>query len=631
MKTKRIIIFVFIIALLGSCGKFLEPYPNGNYDSETLWQYQNLVQGLIGYCYDQVNSNNRHYADNEGVYLDGATDDAVVTSSTNVMRRYAVNSMTTSQDPFATYWDRDYRAIRNCNLFLKDRRGYNTKYIRTQAAPSLDTWNNLVRNRLQGEAFALRAYFEWDLLQRFGGMANGVMLGFPIVTNVLNATDNINLARNPYDDCVRQIIADCDSAYKYLPIAHRDYLAVAADLAYSGGKYWGRFDGITMRAIKANVYLTWASPRFNPANIIARWDSAAVNAKKVIDFKMVRDVLSPVGNSFTPAAGVAWTNPNSPEIVFSTRYNGSNTTMERLFYPGGFAGTASVGATQELVDAFPMANGYPITDLVNSGYNPANPYAGRDPRFYSTIFYNNAKANRNNDITKPMYTFENWNEPVPGKDAANTKSDNTRTNYYIKKYVFMGWNNSDVPVSSTNHSKFIYRWAHMLLIYAEAANKVVGPLDAVRYNYAGTPNPMSARTAIQYLRARKTYDGANGLSVAPPAVPTLAQDGYLINTAAAGPDAFDALVRNERRIETCFEGLRFYDLRRWTTDANWASVINAPVHGAYIAQVAPGVFNYNLNYVVEQRNFPSPYNPIPYTEILRMTNLQQNDGWANWN
>jgi hypothetical protein len=134
MKTKRIIFLASIIAILGSCTKMLEPYPNGNYDSESLWQYQNLVQGLIGYCYDNVaartpGTSERNYNDNEGAYLDGATDNGVITSSTHVMRRYAVNSLTTSQDPFATYWDRDYRSIRNCNLFLKDRRGYNTKFI----------------------------------------------------------------------------------------------------------------------------------------------------------------------------------------------------------------------------------------------------------------------------------------------------------------------------------------------------------------------------------------------------------------------------------------------------------------------------------------------------------------------
>jgi hypothetical protein len=609
MKTKRIILLACIIALLGSCTKFLEPYPNGNYDSETLWQYQNLVQGLIGYCYDNVNSNTRNYNDNEGVYLDGATDDAVVTSSTQVMRRYAVNTMTTSQDPFATYWDRDYRSIRNCNLFLKDRRGYNTKVIINSH------WNDLVKNRLQGEAFALRAFFEWDLLQKFGGKGtDGQMLGFPIVTDVLNATDNINLARNTYDECVKQIISDCDSAYKYLPIAHRDYLVASADLGYAGGKYWNRFDGITMKAIKANVYLTWASPRFNPSNDLSRWDSAAYNAMKVVNFKMVKDVVAGNTNSFNPANGVVWTNPNSPEIVFGTRWNTSNLSMERLFYPGGFQGTGSVGATQELVDAFPMANGRPITDPL-SGYDPTKPYLNRDPRFYSSIFYNTAVAKLNN-TGATMYTFENWNTgPTVGKDAAGTKSDNTRTNYYIKKYIYMGYNPTASSPASVTHSKFIIRWAHMVLTFAEAANHVTKNPNTALYG-------MTPKAALKMLRVRKTYDNATGLS---------ATDPFL--DAQTTEAAFDALVKNERRIETCFEGMRFYDLRRWTTDATWASVINKPVHGAYITQVAgtPVTYTYDLNNVVEERNFPSPCNPIPYSEILRMSKLVQNEGWPSWN
>lgn len=614
MKTKRIILLASIIALLGSCAKYLEPYPNGNYDSESLWEYQNLVQGLVGNCYDLVNSDTRNYNDIEGAYLDGATDNAVVTSSTNVMSRYAVNSMTTSQDPFATYWDRDYRAIRNCNLFLKDRRGYNTKFIRTQPAPTFDHWNDLVKNRLQGEAFALRAFFQWDLLQKFGGKGtDGQMLGFPIVTAVLNTTDNVDLARNTYDECVKQIISDCDSAWKYLPIAHRDYLVPSADLGYAGGRYWNRFDGISTRAIKAQVYLTWASPRFNPGNDQSRWDSAAYNAKKVMDFKMTKDVVVGNANSFSPTAGVVWTNPNSPEIVFGTRWV-TNLNMERLFYPGGFQGTGSIGATQDLVDAFPMANGRPITDPL-SGYNSATPYVGRDARFYSSIFYNTAIAKKNNTGVT-MYTFENWNTgPTIGKDAAGTKSDNTLTNYSIKKFVFMGWNPTDASPSSVTHCKFVIRWAHMVITFAEAANHVTHNPNTALYG-------MTPKAALQLLRVRKTYDNANGL----PAV-----DPYL--DAQTTEVAFDALVKNERRIETCFEGMRFYDLRRWTTDSNWETVINAPVHGAYITQVAgtPATYIYDLTRVVSVRNFPSPYNPIPYSEILRMNKLVQNEGWPSWN
>ncbi len=305
MKTKKIIIFFGALALLaGSCKNYLEPWPNGNYDNENIWEYQNMVQGIINRCYDNiaassVGSSSRTYNDNEGAFLDGVTDDAVITSTANTLRRYAVNAMTSSSDPFATYWDRDYRSISQCNIFLKDRRGYNTRYM-VKAM-----YNDQVRNRLQGEAFALRAYFEWDLLQKFGGMGtNGQMLGFPIITDVVDPYGDINYARNTYDECVDQIIQDCDSALKYLPLAYRDFLytslpAPANDLTYQGGKYWNRFDDTGVWAIKANVYLTYASPRFNPSNILARWDSAAKYANKLVNFKLTTDQTSST-NSFRP-------------------------------------------------------------------------------------------------------------------------------------------------------------------------------------------------------------------------------------------------------------------------------------------------------------------------------------------
>jgi hypothetical protein len=616
MKTTKLLIIGFILVLISSCKDYLDPWPNGNYDSENMWDYQNMIQGLVNRCYDNigemsVGGSTRNYNTNCGVFLDGVTDDAVITSSTHVMRRYAVNSMTTSQDPFQTYWDRNYRSIAQCNTFLKDRKGYNTRYM------IKDLWNNQVRTRLQGEAFALRAYFEWDLLQKFGGMAGGTMLGFPIVTEPIDVTANTDLARNTYDECVAQIIADCDSAMKYLPLAHRDFLyPTGTDLTFLGGKYWNRFDDIGVMAVKANVYLTWASPRFNPGNLVARWDSAAKISKKIIDFKINVDQIASA-NSFRPLNAVVFTNPNSAEIVFSTRYNTGNTAMERLFYPGGFQGNGEVGATQELVNSFGMANGYPINDLTNRGnYNPADPYANRDPRFYSAIFHNNATAKRLSNSTV-MYTFQNANEGVAlGKDAAGARSDNSRTNYHIKKFVYMGVNFSDATIVSAPHSRFLFRWSHFVLAFAEAANHVTKNPNTALYG-------LTPRDAIKYMRQRKTYDGVT---------PTFSvTDPYLVEVAAAGEVPFDAFVKNERRIETCFEGMRFYDLRRWTTDSNWESVINQPVHGAYVVNTGTNAYTYNLNWLVEERKLPSPYNPIPYNEMMRMSKLVQNDGWPSWN
>ena len=612
MKTKIILLGVLLIMGV-SCTDYLDPYPNGDKSTEDIWKYQDMVQGLVGQCYDNMT---RNYDNNEGAYLDCATDDGVSTVSTQAMRRLALGALTpsadyNSSDLFANYWARDYASIKLVNMFLKDRRGYNTKFIVPKVVNGVVStrYNDLVKNRLQGEAFALRAWFQWDLLQKFGGKGiDGKMLGFPIVLEPLEIGGTINLARNTYDDCVKQIIADCDSAYKYLPIAHRDFLVPDAnDRVYAGGRFWGKLDGITTRAIKANVYLTWASPRFNPTNDLSRWDNAAKNAKEVIDFKLKVDNVT---GGFNPTTGVNWLDPNSPEAVFISRSNTDNPSreaMERMFYPGGFQGNGVMGATQELIDAFPMKNGYPISDP-KSLYNPNDPYKDRDPRFYSIIFHNNALAKRNN-TGAVMYTFENWVNG--GKDAAGAKSTNSLTNYHIKKNVYMGLNWADATILRQPHTKMFIRWAHMVLTFAEAANQVVGPTDAAKYG-------ISAKTAMQYLRVRKTYDGA--------ALYTAAADPYL-DIVAANTALFDSFVRNERRIETCFEGMRFYDLRRWTTNLD---ELNKSVHMATITKKDDGTFTYDLTKEVEKRAYKSAYLPIPYSEILRMSNLVQNEGWESW-
>jgi starch-binding outer membrane protein, SusD/RagB family len=621
MKIKKILVSIGLISVvLSSCNDYLDPYPNGERDEDDLWEYPTMVQGLIGKIYDYTP---KSYDDNEGAYFECATDNGVSTSRTRDMTKWAQNSLTTGQDPFLTYWDRDYKAISLANTFLEDRKGFNTHYL---TATNSDK-DSLVRYRLQGEAFALRAWFLWDLLQKFGGKAkDGTMLGVPIVTEPLDLSKDVNLARNTYDECVQQILNDCDSAFKYLPIAHRDYLYTSAELAYAGSRYWNRIDGITTRAIKSNVYLTWASPRFNPGSDVNRWDSAAYYAKTVIDFKLTVDGVNNTenpqrANAFSPSSYINWQDPQSPEIVWSSQYYTGSNSMEKAFYPGGFGANGAMGATQELVDCFGMNNGYPIDDP-RSGYDPQHPYLNRDPRFYSTIFYNSATANRLSN-SEVMYTFETWTSEdgnTNGKDLADLTSTNCRTNYYIKKYIYMGWNPSDKSVDAQRRCKMLIRWEHMLLNFAEAANHVVASPAASLYG-------LSPKDAVKLLRERPTSDNNAGL------FPSQA-DPYL-DEVATNTDRFDVLVKNERRITTCFEGNRFYDLRRWTTSVDEMNMLTTReqdgyVHGVSIIKKADDSYLYDFSMQVEKRLFKSAYLPIPYEEILRMDNLIQNEGWDSW-
>lgn len=606
MKKTGILILGGIALLHTSCGDLLDPYPYGSFPEEELWKYPNLVQGFVGKAYDYMP---KTYNDNDGYYLDGATDDAVITSTTHVMQRLATGAITTNNDPFEVYWANDYQAIGSVNRFLKDNRGFNTRFKTNVRQDSL------TRHRLQGEAYALRAWFHWDLVQKFGGKGlNGELLGVPLMTEPVDDAYNttMNWARNTYSECIAQIQADCDSAYLYLPIAHRDFLMEqSTDKGCAGSMFWGCMDGITTRAILAQMYLTYASPLFNPDNDLSRWEKAATYAKEVIDFKLNVDNVK---NGFDAQKGVEWTNPNFAGIVFASRFKTGNDEMERALYPAGFSGNGAIGASQELVDAFPMKNGYPKEHPEGAKlYDPQNPYANRDPRFYSVIFYNGATANRDNNASKPMYTFESWYTPehTVGKDIAGNQNT-SRTNYHIKKFIYMGLNWTDASVKRTNHSKFFIRWAHMLLTFAEAANEVAGP--------NGTVSGMSAKEAMQYLRSRRTYDNAELYAKTDP---------YLDEVAAQGKDAFREFIRNERRIETCFEGMRFYDLRRWSTEKD-LSLLNSTLTKPMILKQEDGTFEYTYGETIERRSFPSVYLPIPYKEILRMDQLVQNQGWENW-
>ena len=83
-------------------------------------------------------------------------------------------------------------------------------------------------------------------------------------------------------------------------------------------------------------------------------------------------------------------------------------------------------------------------------------------------------------------------------------------------------------------------------------------------------------------------------------------------------DKMAQLIRNERRIELCFENKRFWDIRRWKMP------LDEKAKGMQIEKAGESL-NYKV-IEVENRNYKDYmyYGPIPYSEMLKWSNLQQN-------
>jgi hypothetical protein len=158
--------------------------------------------------------------------------------------------------------------------------------------------------------------------------------------------------------------------------------------------------------------------------------------------------------------------------------------------------------------------------------------------------------------------------------------------------------NMDPKVANTkNHYEVHMRYTELFLIYAEAANEAFGGPDGT-----GT-NGISARDVIAAIRKRA------GIAAADPYLASITTQADMRN-----------LIRNERRLELCFEGFRFWDLRRWNADLTEnAKGVNINKSGTTFTVVD-----------VERRAYDNTYQhygPLPQTEILKFNALIQNKGW----
>jgi hypothetical protein len=249
-----------------------------------------------------------------------------------------------------------------------------------------------------------------------------------------------------------------------------------------------------------------------------------------------------------------------------------------------------VSPSQNLVDAFPDNNGRPITDPASS-YQANNPYANRDPRLALTVFTNGTNTTRYRWLNQDLELFEG------GRSKPNTNVVQTRTGYYLRK--FLGDFTNNAAYSNQNHNFPLFRVSEVRLNYAEALNEVGRTEDAI--------------TQLIEVRRRAGLQAGTG-------------NRYGIPVGISQVAARE-LIRNERRIELAFEEHRFWDVRRWKIAE---TVLNGPLNGIKIVRTATTPFTYTYERTVVTNMIFQPklyYMPLPYDETTKNLNLVQNPGW----
>lgn len=586
MRLLKIYSFLLILSLsLFACEELLEPVNENLSTIDRIYIDPLFAEGLLMEAYDKIPTSGL-------TFNEVATDDAVTNDNSDQYRRMATGEWSNLFNP-VSQWANCNSAVLYLNNFLSIIDTVKWKW----SDPEMNT---MFVRRLKGEAHALRGLFQYHLLVTVGGVgANGELLGIPLYDQFLEKDDNFNVPRAGFNESVDQILSDFDTSLEYLTMD--DYLDIsdAGDLPpglegvditkYNevfGSRTMQRISGRIVKGLKARVALLAASPAFSEGDIV-KWERAANLAAVSINGIGGTTGLDPVGHRFFNADLVKVANVHlnpQKEILWRTSKNPSD-GRENNNYPPSLFGSGRINPSQNLVDAFPMANGYPITDAL-SGYDPANPYANRDPRLSLYVVYNGS-------VMRGKTIKTGVGGGVNAKDSIQTS---TRTGYYLRKLLREDVNMDPAVRVFQDHYEVHIRYTELFLIYAEAANEAWGP--------DGTGlNSFSARDVISAIR--------NRTGIAQP-------DNYLVSVNTK--DAMRTLIRNERRLELCFEGFRFWDLRRWKAD------LTEGVKGVNINKTST-----TFNYVdVEARVYNNGfmhYGPLLEKEIVKFNALVQNQGW----
>lgn len=437
---------------------------------------------------------------------------------------------------FNNYWQNMYANIRKCNILIEN--------------VSSASFAESARKSLIAQARFLRAYYYKNLIDLYGGV--------PIITKPLDRVkdgDAIFYPRNTYEECVAFIQGECELAAADLPLK-------------VSGKDVGRATKGAAWALKGELEL-----------YAGKWADAAATNLKIMESGAGYDLFPNYETLFYEE------NEDNEEVIFDVQYAAEikGTIVERYWNPAQVSdgtGWQAVNPTQDLIDDYEFLDG--LTEAEGSAlFDPAHPYENRDKRFYASITYDGS-AWKNGVIYSRLGIPNNKNQ----FGAAGA----TRTGYYLRKKV----NPAIVPGASSGANSIVWRYAEVLLNYAEAQNELLSAPDESIYN------------AINKIRERAGLpDLPEGLT----------------------KEQMRERIRRERRIELAFEGKRLFDLWRWRIAED---VFSKPLRAMKITEVDGSLVYEKVNVDGGKVVFDPSKNylmPIPQTVIGKNDKIVQNPNY----
>lgn len=517
-----------------------------------------------------------------------------------------------------------YKYIRQANIFLQKAHPIMT--TGTQGDQLLED----ELTQMKANVRFMRAFYHYLLFEQYG----------PIILvkdKIYDATEDQDVPRNTVDEVVAYIDSELTAVASELtqePIFEdKDYRA------------WPT-KGVAL-AVRAKLWLYAASPLLNGGYREAlavtnpdgtrlfldydagKWEKALAACKDFIDYaeagryELYKEYKDDNGAVIDPDKSVYnLFQKYTHEIIWATANNdwgGMNgDAFDRRIAPRCEKnGLGSTGVTQELVDAFYMKDGLPISATAylpqstlyqEEGYGTykdqndnfskkytnvsvSNRYLNREPRFYNTVFFNG----RQWPVSCNQVLFYN------GGNSGVQEGQATLTGYMLFKRFNRSVSLTNPGVASQFRPSIIFRLADFYLMYAEAANEV---------------NPNDERV-LKYLNLVRERAGLPGVETLNPAI-------------RGNQELQRAAIQRERQVELATEGQRYFDVRRWMiADKNGEGRQNGYAHGMNVRGEPNDIDDFNRVVEASQIVFNRKMYlyPMPDSEMRKTKNLVQNPGW----